>query len=162
MMNALGGPEKYTALATQTASATPTIIGAENRPGVPAAEIKALFEQGHSIIDIATALQLPPETVLAVGVSTGQIDPLELSNKDFKRFIITGLIKQSVNAIEGASVQLKALQQLKDLTQVTEEVKYRHERVNDDVQARIIVVTEAIAKAREKSLQAEEAKRITF
>lgn len=163
LVDLVGGPANYMKLLGQAApqSLPPIVVNAHNQPNVPSEQIKVLFQQGKTIREIAVALQQRPEDVLAIGVSTGQIDPLELESAEYKRFILSGLIQQATQATE-SSTKLKALQQLRDIQLVSEEVKYRHERVNDDVKNRIVIVTEAIEKARQKSLAiVEEPRQLT-
>ena len=160
LIEAVGGPAKYMEYAAKFApqSLPPIVVNAEHQPLKPSEQIKVLFKQGKTIREIADALGQRPDDVLAIGVSTGQIDPLELETADYKRMILSGLIQQATQATE-ASVKLKALAQLRDIQLVSEEVRYRHERVNDDVKNRIVIVTEAIEKARQKSLAAVEESR---
>lgn len=153
LIDAVGGPAKYMEYVAKSApqNLPPVVVNAQHQPNMPSEQIKVLFNQGKTIREIAAALQQRPEDVLSIGVATGQIDPLELDSAEYKRFIISGLIRQAAQATE-ANTQLKALAQLRDIQLVSEEVKYRHERVNDDVKNRIVLVTEAIEKARQKSM----------
>jgi hypothetical protein len=119
--------------------------------GLPTPQIKELMSRGHSIAEIAAALNITPHQVIATGINSGLIDPLEITNTDYKRFILTNLIKESLNPAEPAAVRLKATAALTELTQVSEDTKYRVMKADVGAVNQITIVVDAIEQARLKS-----------